>query len=331
MIALSLLVVLVVVVATVTFQSWSRRSDAPAEGSEPTRPARVSLLTEAVAYVGAILVIAGGATAVGQRWEDISDWGHVGILAGAAALFLLAGALVRQVAEPAIQRLVSVLWFVSVAGVAAAVGVASGQAFDASAEQVVLDIGVGICAYGGMLWLARRRSLQQVAVFVGTILTAVGAVGVLAGGEPPTLPAALLLWALGITWALLGWRRYVEPAWTAIPLGVLLALYSGTIAVGEHGWFYAIAIGTAAAAMALSVPARNPVLLATGTVAMFGYVTSAVVRYFGDALGVPTALTLTGLFILGLALVTARLLKAARPATTPVTADAADRQRHLVG
>lgn len=332
MISLVLLVVLVAVLAVVAFQSWGKsRGRAVAKAAEPARVGRVSLLTEAVAYVGAILVIAGGATAIGQRWSDISEWGHVGILAGAAVLFLLAGALVRQVTEPAIQRLVSVLWFVSVVGLAAAVGVASGRALDVSGEFVVLNIGLAAAVYGAALWVLRRRSLQQVALFIGLILTCIGVVAVVAGGEPPALPAALLLWALGITWAVLGWRRYVEPTWTAVPVGVLLALYSPTIVVGEHGWFYAVAIGTAGVVMALSVPTQNPVLLGMGTVAMFGYVTATVVRYFGDALGVPAALAVTGLLILGLALVTARLLKAARPAKPPVSQDADDRELHSVG
>jgi hypothetical protein len=326
MIASMMLLLVVAMVAFLAFQSWAHRRET---GQAPVRAGRVSLLTEAVAYVGAILVIAGGATAIGQRWSDISDAGHVGVLAGGAALFLVAGTLVRHVAEPAIQRLVSVLWFVSAGGVAAAVGVAAGQVFDLSAEVVVLDIGLATLGYAGLLWWLRRQVLQQVALFAGCILTGIGVVGTIAGGEPPTLPSALLLWALGISWAVLGWRRYVEPMWAAVPLGVLLALFASTIAVGPHGWFYVIAIGTAAGVMAVSVPTQNPVLLGMGTIAMFGYVTSAVVRYFGDALGIPAALALTGLLILGLALVSARLLKAARPAPPPVVDRA--RELHPVG
>lgn len=331
MIALSLLVVLVAVVGAVAWQSWSRHQETARDGAGPTPPGRVSLLTEAVAYVGAILVLAGGAAGVGQRWSDISDGGRVGILAGAAVLFFLAGVLVLQVAEPAIQRLVGVLWFVSVAALAGAVGVAERLVLDRSGEQVVLAVGVASAAYGGGLWLVRRRALQQVALLIGVILATIGAAGTIAGGEPPLLPSALALWAVGLTWAALGWRRYVEPTWTAVPLGVLLALWSPTMAVGPHGWYYAIAIGTAAAVMAASVPAQNPVLLGMGSLAMFGYVTGAVVRFFGDALGVPAALSLTGLLILGLALVTARLLKAARPAGNPGAEDEHDRQLHTVG
>jgi hypothetical protein len=107
--------------------------------------------------------------------------------------------------------------------------------------------------------------------------------------------------------------RYVEPLWVTVPSGVLLALIAPSLAAGEHGWVFAIGIATAAAAMAASVPLRNTPLLALGTLAMFGYVTGVVVRYFHQSLGVPGALAITGVLILGLAAVTARLLRATRP------------------
>jgi hypothetical protein len=80
-----------------------------AEGEPGTR--RISLLTEAGAYAGVILVLVGGVTAVSQRWDDITGWGQVGVFAAAAVFFLLAGIIVRQVREPAIQRLGEVTWF----------------------------------------------------------------------------------------------------------------------------------------------------------------------------------------------------------------------------
>jgi hypothetical protein len=78
-------------------------------------------------------------------------------------------------------------------------------------------------------------------------------------------------------------------------------------------WGYAIGIVTAAAAMAASIPLRNVPLLALGTLAMFGYVTSAAVRYLHQSLGVPAALAITGVLIIGLAVVSTRLMRAAHP------------------
>jgi hypothetical protein len=66
----------------------------------------------------------------------------------------------------------------------------------------------------------------------------------------------------------------------AIPLGVLLVLFTSSFAVTNHGWVYVIAVATAALVMVASVPLRSTVLLWIGTFWMFAYVTSIVVHYF---------------------------------------------------
>jgi hypothetical protein len=70
------LVVPAVIVALIFGGSyyWARRqglltAGQAAEGEQGTR--RISLLTEAVAYVGVILLLAGGAAAIGQRWDSL--------------------------------------------------------------------------------------------------------------------------------------------------------------------------------------------------------------------------------------------------------------------
>ena len=97
-------------------------------------------------------------------------------------------------------------------------------------------------------------------------------------------------------------------------LGIVLALLAPSIAVTEYGLARAIGVGTAAAAMAVSVPAHSTWLLAAGTHTTFGYLTSVTVRYFGEPLGVPTALVITGVLVLALAAIGTRLLRMARPA-----------------
>ena len=58
---------------------------------EGQRQGRISLLTEVVGYLGAILLLAGGVAAVSRQWDHFGAWGHVGTFTGAAAFFLLAG------------------------------------------------------------------------------------------------------------------------------------------------------------------------------------------------------------------------------------------------
>jgi hypothetical protein len=312
------LIIVVVALIFGGFYYWARRqrllaTEPVAEGEQGGR--RISLLTEAVAYVGAILVLAGGIAAISQRWNGIGDWGHVSVLAGAAAFFLLVGILVRRVREPAIQRLVGVVWFLSAVCAGGAVGFAAHDVYGSTDAVTVLAVGVAGTVYAAALWLVRRRALQNAAVFAGLVITICGSIVTVAGGpgSNPSLAFTLALWGFGLAWAWLGWQRYVEPIWVTMPCGAILALFAPSLTAGEQGWVYAIGITTAAAAMAASVPLRNTPLLALGTLAMFGYVTSVVVQYFHRSLGIPAALAITGVLILGLAVVSARLMRAAHP------------------
>ena len=266
-----------------------------------------------------ILLLAGGAAALGQRWNGIPSWGHVGVCAGVAVFFLLAGIIGRRVREPAIQRLAGVVWFLSVAGVAGVVALAAQEVYgNNNAAVTALAVGLAVTVYAAALWLVRRRALQNLALFAGLVVTILGIAGItvtVAGGASPArwLAFALALWVFGLAWAGLGWQRYVEPLWVTIPCGVILALIAPSFAAGHYGWMYAIAITTAAAAMAASVPLRNVPLVALGALAMFSYVTLVAVRYLHESLGVPSALAITGVLIIGLAVVSARLMRAAHP------------------
>src|SRR6266536_2233386 len=201
-------IVLVVIVALIFggFYYWARRqglltTDQAVEGEQGAR--RISLLTEAVAYIGAILLLAAGAAAIGQRWNGITDWGRVGVFTAAAVFFLLVGIIVRQVREPAIQRLVGVVWFLSVAGVAGAVGFATHEVYRHTGAVTVLAVGVAVALCSAALWLVRPRALQNVALFVGLVVTICGTIVTVAGGggSAPSLAFALALWIFGLAWA----------------------------------------------------------------------------------------------------------------------------------
>ena len=297
------------------FYVWARREGlvtaAPAAQGAGSAP-RISPVTEATAYIGVVLILAGGVAALARRWDDISAWGHVGVFAAAAALFLAVGLALRGVREAAAQRLLSVAWFLSVGTAAGAVGFGVHDVYGGSGATTTLSVGVATTVFASALWLVRKDALQVVAVFAGLVVTICGTI-VSVAAEPPRLAFALSLWVFGLAWAQLGWRRYLEPLWASIPLGVVLALLAPSLAVIDHGWLYALGIATAAAAMALAVPLRNTALLALGTLATFGYVTAVVVRYFGDSLGVPAALAITGAVILVLATVSARLRRLSQP------------------
>src|SRR4029077_3373414 len=283
---------------------------------------RISLLAEAAAYAGGILLLVGGVTAISQRWNDVGRAGQGGVLAAAAVFFFLVGIIVRPVREPAIQRLAGVAWFLSVAGMAGAVWLALYHAPGQPDAVTAVAVGGAVTLYAASLWLIRGSALQNLALFAGLVITILGTAGIItapAGTGPapapapnlptPVLAIALPLWVLGLAWAGLGWRRYAGPLWVTIPSGVVLALIAPRFAAGGHGWVYAIGIATAAAAMAASVPLRNTPLLALGALAMFGYLTAVAARYLHQSLGGPSALAITGVRVIGLAVVSARLMR----------------------
>jgi lipid-A-disaccharide synthase-like uncharacterized protein len=320
------LVIVLAAVGFCGFYCWAQQrglltTGQAAEGQQGTR--RISLLTEEGAYAGVILLLVGGVTAISQRWNDIGRGGQGGVFAAAAVVFFLVGIIVRQVREPAIQRLAGVAWFLSVAGVAGAVWLAMYHVYGTTDAVTAAAVGAGVTLYAAALWLIRRSALQSLALFAGLVITILGLADIITvpagtGPAPVNLPTPLLaialpLWVFGLAWAGLGWRRYVGPLWVTIPSGVVLALIAPSFAAGHYGWMYVIGIATAAAAMAASVPLRNTALLALGALAMFGYLTAVAARYLHQSLGGPSALAITGVLVIGLAVASARLTRAAHP------------------
>jgi hypothetical protein len=299
------------------FYDWAQQrgllaAGPAAEGEPGTR--RIWLLAEAAAYAGVILLLVGGVTAISQRWNDVTRGGQGGVLAAAAVFFFLVGIIVRQVREPAIQRLAGVAWFLSVAGVAGAVWLAMYHVHGKTDAVTAVAAGAGVTLYAAALWLVRRSALQSLALFAGLVITILGIADIItvpAGTGPATSPApnlptpllaiALPLWVFGLAWAGLGWRQYIGPLWVTVPSGVILALIAPSFAAGHYGWMYVIGIATAAAAMAASVPLRNTPLLALGALTMFGYLTGVAARYLHQSLGAPSALAITGVLVIALA------------------------------
>lgn len=280
------------------FYYWLSRHGLAAEQREnPQDRRRVSLLTEGVGYLGAALVLIGAGVAMGQSWRDFTDWGHVTTFAGIALLFLAIGLAVLRIAEHAIRRMIAVVWFVSAGCAAAAAGIAAHDVYGSPGATTAAVIGITIMVYSGLLWLVQRLELQLIATFIGLTIAVSAEFVTLAGKTGPWLSIALGLWALGIGWVIVG-RQYPEPLWSTVPLGTVIALIGPSFAVWQHGWVFAISIGTAATAMLISVRIRSITLLAAAAFALFGYITTAVVRYFHVSLGVPWTLAVSGVLLL---------------------------------
>lgn len=282
-------------------------------------PRRVSVLAEALGYLGAALAAAGAAAALGQVWEDWPEWSHLVVAAVATVGLLAGGWLLRNQTEPAFNRLASVLWGLAVGAAAWTLVVLTVEVADLPDRMddsgVAVLVAACLTGLAAILWLARREAIQLTILFGSAI--ALVSCGIWAlPGEAPSWAFALAVWLLSVLWAWLGWRELIRPAWPALAEGTLAALIAPSAALADHGWVVVAGLATAAFLMAVSIPTRQTPLLAVGTLGLFGYVTWAVIRYFGDMVGVPVALVLVGVTFLVLAVVAGRLgrLTQAEPA-----------------
>lgn len=297
------MLILLAVVAIGGIGLWAERGRRDATRSRPVQPHRISLLTEAVGYIGAILVLAGISVAIGQRWEDISTGGRLAILGSVTAILLGIGWLIRESVEPALGRLAAVTWAISVATFAGSAAVVN-QIYDTSDKAAYVTIATSTAVYASALWLLHRHPIQHAVTFAG-VLVATASVITWLVNEPAGWMIAVPLWAIGVGWAAAGWRGWLSPQLVAVPLGLLVALVAPS-GIGLSGLRYGLGLSTAAAVMALSVATGFTLALALASVAMLGYVIGSVTYYFGDTLGVPASLAVAGIVILAMAAAAAR-------------------------
>ena len=262
-------------------------------------------VAEAIGYVGAALVAVAGMLTVGQFWTELAPWAHVALTGLLAVVLLTAGAAVSGEPGTPLGRLGSVLWC---SGVGAVLGTSALAATELAGLE---DATSGVASFAPatavaiVLWWRRPRALQELAVLAGTLGTSTALLG-MADVELGDW-GGLLVWAIGVAWLALAWGEVVRPARTGRVVGAAVALIGPLMAFGASGrWGPVLGVVTAGALVAASVPARETVLLGLGVIGLFVFVPNLVLEYFGDELGAPMALLLSGVVLLGVALWIAR-------------------------
>lgn len=287
---------------------------------EPAAP-RSSLVTEALGYVGGVLVVVAAVTITGRYWAVLGTGGRLAVAFGAAAVLLAAGAAVPAAPATAGARLRAVTWLASTITFAVGVALLVERPPGGDDGAAVLLTAAATAGYGGVLWWRTRAVLQHVA-FVAALAVAAGAAADLLprGAEPGV---GLAIWGVGAAWLLLGWGAVVarRPAYV---LGGLAVIVGSQVAAGTADWGTALALASAAALVAAGVLGRDLVVLGVGSVAMLVAVPVAMQRWFPDTLGAPLALLGAGLLLVAGAFVTARRRREqpgrAAPAAPPALA-----------
>lgn len=272
----------------------------------PTAGGRLRpLVAEAIGYVGGALALVAALVLAEQFWADLRPWARVSLL-GVSAASLLAAGMVARGPEGPLARLRGFLWALSAAAVGGTVGVGSSEYSRLTGEEIAFVVGLGVATYGTALWRIRVAGLQQLVVFAGLVTATLAGLAAL----DPSLASMMgvAAWGLGTAWALLAWAGWIRPLRTGVAAGAAAALLVPfvTSAAFGSGWTLALGLVTAAVLVALSVPLRQTFLLVLGVLGIFLYVPRIIFQYFGETLGAPVSLLLTGIVLVAVALTVAR-------------------------
>jgi hypothetical protein len=240
------------------------------------RPRSATLVAEIGGYIGGLLMLGGAMVVVGNSWSDLGRGARVGVLAGFAVAFALAGVLaaggpgrlpgLARDASPARRRVVGLL--LGLAALPAAGAVAAGLTRYAGTWAGL--VGLGIAMVG--LVLARTAAGLVVTVAASVFAMAAVANEVL---HVTVLPGALMTAGLGIVWCVLGALRRVPARTVALSLGAVIALVACTFPVGTVGQ-YALPLALGVGFFAAYPLVRSIVLLVAGVLAVTDGVTWVV-------------------------------------------------------
>lgn len=281
----------------------------PPTAVPPSRTRWTTRLAEVAGYLGAALVAAGGAIAVGQQWRHLGYDGQVALLATLAVTFALAAGVIvlvrrqqrsAQSQDAVLRRLASTL-FTLCAG--AALGLVSRLFVPERGVMPESRVGwmlLSMALVAGLVMVLARivapSALAEVALFACVMLAAGG---LLMQFGPDNSPTALRItfFAVGVMWAALA---YLTRMLTVPTLGAVLGLATAVAmtlgdGTGHTSEVLAALLAVGAFAIYLVFP-RWPLIAAA--------VLSAVVLTFslvGEAFGAAMALLVAGLVLLALA------------------------------
>ena len=293
------------------------RADADAiaafESGRPTsRGPRVTPVAEGLAYLGGALAVAAAGTALGGRWSEVSTAGRIAIATAIWLSLLAAGWRFRDGPSSPLVRLSRVLWLLSAAALAWTSQLAFAEGLDADGRAGLVASGVAMTAYAGVLYLARPSSLQQLAVVGGVFLLAMAFLE-----DSPTV-AGFVIWALGIAWFALGWRRLLVEPGAAATIGSFLVVLGAifvAIRVEEAGAW--LAVVSSAGLIGAGAGLRHTAVTVIGTISLFFSTFAMIEQYVEGSTGIALGLLAAGALVLGVALAVGRLGRGRRPMVPP--------------
>ncbi len=292
----------------VAFRLGDTRAFAPAlvQSGTTASPTRGGRLAEIAGYLGGALLLGAAALFLGGGWDNLTEAGRVGVLAGLAALLLLAGGLVARTSgqpvrelgrqdDSARRRLVSVLWTFAAASGAGSTGLGVG----AKGWELPAASAVGLLVTA-LTYALVPGVVGQLGMWVGSIALATSLVAEI-GDEPSTSWYALVLVALGGGWVALGLTERVRSREVALASGVAIALFGAQLPVfGDQQWAaYVLTAGVALAGFLGYLSTRSWSVLTAGVVATTLVVPEALHDWTDGSMSAAGSMLVAGLTLLG--------------------------------
>lgn len=265
---------------------------------------RVGRGTEAIAYLGAVLVLVAVGILLIEYWDRIETWGRVALSATIAIALFVVGVILGRSDEPAVNRARSLAWLLSVASVALTATVVMNDLVELDDRDVFLYVSLISFAVALGQWWIYKSILQMVAMGITANASVIAIVS--HASDAPEWAFGLSFAGLGAIWLLLTWGGILRPVRSSYALGGVGLLLIAFPEATEMPWPL-LGLLASLGLMALSVRLKENVLLGLGVAGLFVYIPMAIFELFGESLGVPVALLITGLVLLAVVIVSVRL------------------------
>jgi hypothetical protein len=276
-------------------QAEQIRRDEGAPATPPQPPVRrTALVTEALGYVGGVLVLLASVLLAAQYWDDLSLAVRLTVVGASSALLLVVGLVVPAREGSAGERLRSAAWVLSAGALAFFLGLLSHEVFELGGEDAVLLVAGGTALYALALWARSRAVLQQLAAFVALAVTAAALVDKATPSGPGTdFYAGLGVIAVGALWLVLGVRQVLEPHRLVLVQGGLATVLGAGMTL-DSDWGRVLGLVVIAVIVLLAVRIDELALLAVGAFGMLVIVPNVVTEWFPGAVAAPLALLIGG-------------------------------------
>ena len=269
---------------------------------EQQRPARSSVVIEALGYLGGVIILVASILVASLYWDQVATTARLVILGSVAGLLLAAGSAVPERLEDVGVRLRSVLLLLSTGALAGFLAVLGADALEMADQDVFLLISAGATVYAIGLWLMSENLVQQLAVMLGVMLTAAALTNELDVSQ--ALPG-VAVWGVALIWVVLGWGGVLEPRRFVMVFGAG-GMFVGAMTTIPTNAGNVLALLTAAAVVTSAVLFRDLLLLAVGAFGTLLVLPAVITEWFPGRLAAPIAMLAVGAALVGAALFVAR-------------------------